>query len=464
MTLKKACVKDQWNSLEELNMKGVDDQRLKNGQGHLNNTTGGQVTERDNIRTSNTGHLNGTTGSQVTERDNIKTSNTVHLNSGTGGQVAEKDNIKTGSTGHLNCSTGGQVTKRDDIKTGSTRHLNSSTEGQVTESDNIKTGSTGHLNSTTGGQVTKRDNIKTESTGYLNSTTGGQVTKRDNIKTESAGYLNSTTGGQVAERDNLKFKTENGGVNLEHCNGNNGNFSNENQTRVKNKLGLDAEGVPDSLADDADDLDNISNEMCENIRTKQTVNSNNDKGCEVNEKINRLDDNSEDILCNEMNITGSDSCACDSTTKERDTACAHKDPTITSGNVSKITNHTEKSNDITEPNKIKVQDFDDSRHKDNVVQENKSFKLSYDAKKHDCRPGSVGLVNHANLCYINSVVQCLSSVIELRTYLLSKKYSSHINRDNKNGYHGELISAFDSLIQELWSGKERSVSASKLKQ
>jgi hypothetical protein len=50
-------------------------------------------------------------------------------------------------------------------------------------------------------------------------------------------------------------------------------------------------------------------------------------------------------------------------------------------------------------------------------------------------------------------------------YLLfsAKKYPSHINRDNKNGYHGELISAFDYLIQELWSGNERYVSASKLK-
>jgi hypothetical protein len=401
------------------------------------------VTERDNIRTSNTRQLNSTTGSQVTQRENIKTSNTGHLNSGIGGQVAERDNIKTGSTGHLNCSTEGQVTERDNAKTGSTRHPNNSTEGQVTERDNTKTGSTGHLNCSTEGEVTKRDNIKTGSTGHLNCSTEGEVTKRDNIKTGSTGHLNSTTRGQVAERDNIKIKTENGDVNLEHCNGNNGNFSIENQTRMKNKLGLDAEGVPDSLADDADDMENISNEKCENIRTKQTVNSNNDKDCEVNEKINGLDDNSEDVLCNEMKMTGnrvSDSCACDSTTKERDTACAtavsdhtleqhnidNKGPTSTSENVSKITNHTDKSNYITEsssvkvPNKNRVLDFDDSRDKDNVVEENKGFKLSYDAKKHDCRPGSVGLVNRANLCYINSVVQCLSSVIELRTYLLCK--------------------------------------------
>ena len=47
--------------------------------------------------------------------------------------------------------------------------------------------------------------------------------------------------------------------------------------------------------------------------------------------------------------------------------------------------------------------------------------------------------------------------------ILAKKYSEHINYDNKNGYGGELISTVNSIIQKLWCGKERVVSASKLK-
>lgn len=51
-------------------------------------------------------------------------------------------------------------------------------------------------------------------------------------------------------------------------------------------------------------------------------------------------------------------------------------------------------------------------------QASKDFELRYDAKVHDCRPGSTGLANNVNMCYINSIVQCLSAVKELRTYLL----------------------------------------------
>jgi hypothetical protein len=45
----------------------------------------------------------------------------------------------------------------------------------------------------------------------------------------------------------------------------------------------------------------------------------------------------------------------------------------------------------------------------------------------------------------------------------AKKHLHHINSENKNGYGGELISTFDNVIKGLWSGKERAVSASKLK-
>ena len=48
------------------------------------------------------------------------------------------------------------------------------------------------------------------------------------------------------------------------------------------------------------------------------------------------------------------------------------------------------------------------------------YVLCYDEKVHTCRPGSTGLINLTNMCYVNSVVQCLSSATALRKYLLSK--------------------------------------------
>ena len=63
-----------------------------------------------------------------------------------------------------------------------------------------------------------------------------------------------------------------------------------------------------------------------------------------------------------------------------------------------------------------------SLRKNDENRSNKDYELSYNAKVHSIRPGAVGLVNDRmnNLCYMNSIVQCLSAVKELRTYLLCK--------------------------------------------
>lgn len=43
-------------------------------------------------------------------------------------------------------------------------------------------------------------------------------------------------------------------------------------------------------------------------------------------------------------------------------------------------------------------------------------------------PGLTGLKNLGNTCYMNSIIQCLSNVVELCKYFRSGHYKSHLNR------------------------------------
>ena len=206
---------------------------------------------------------------------------------------------------------------------------------------------------------------------------------RDDKTVSGTDHLNGSAGSQVTENNiSLKSTAENGDEILKQSSGNNANFLNKNRTHAsaKNSLALDGIGVDDD-DDDVNCTESESKEDSKNLRTKQTVNSNNNKRCKVKEEVNGLYDSSEDILCD--------------------------------GNVAK------------ESSSAKALDFDDIRKKDNVLENNTNLLLSYDAKKHACRPGSSGLVNPANMCYINSIVQCLSSVVELRKYLLCKYMFFH---------------------------------------
>lgn len=64
--------------------------------------------------------------------------------------------------------------------------------------------------------------------------------------------------------------------------------------------------------------------------------------------------------------------------------------------------------------------------------------------------GMTGLNNLGNTCYMNSALQCLVHIPELRDYFLFNGYESEINVENPLGYQGHIAKAFSMLVQALF--------------
>jgi ubiquitin carboxyl-terminal hydrolase 8 len=68
-------------------------------------------------------------------------------------------------------------------------------------------------------------------------------------------------------------------------------------------------------------------------------------------------------------------------------------------------------------------------------------------------PGSVGLHNLGNSCFLNSTVQCLNHIEPLTQFFLQDKYMKDLNRKNPLGSGGNVAMAYASLLKKMWGGE-----------
>jgi len=62
-----------------------------------------------------------------------------------------------------------------------------------------------------------------------------------------------------------------------------------------------------------------------------------------------------------------------------------------------------------------------------------------------------------NTCFINTAIQCLSSVRPLTDYLLSNLHIVSLNKTNPFGSKGEIAESFGKLVQDIYKGKDERI-------
>eukprot|EP00804_Cyclotella_cryptica_P029210 CCRYP_011647-RC/>CCRYP_011647-RC protein AED:0.05 eAED:0.05 QI:124/1/1/1/1/1/6/1079/1337 len=79
-------------------------------------------------------------------------------------------------------------------------------------------------------------------------------------------------------------------------------------------------------------------------------------------------------------------------------------------------------------------------------------------------PGSVGLHNLGNSCYMNSILQCINHINPITQYFLKGDYIKDVNKNNPLGSGGRVATAYASFLNEIWTGEYSILAPRLLKQ
>ena len=79
-------------------------------------------------------------------------------------------------------------------------------------------------------------------------------------------------------------------------------------------------------------------------------------------------------------------------------------------------------------------------------------------------PGSVGLHNLGNSCFLNSTLQCMNHITPLTQYFVTDVYLKDLNKRNPLGSGGNVAMAYASLLKKIWSGEYSTLAPRMLKQ
>ena len=100
-----------------------------------------------------------------------------------------------------------------------------------------------------------------------------------------------------------------------------------------------------------------------------------------------------------------------------------------------------------------------SRAKDLAETEERTREWRHYFENRSVVPGVIGIRNHGNTCFINSILQCLSYTEILAEYFVLDQYKTDLKRRKRlsafsrahSAGRGELTEQFATLIKSLWS-------------